>query len=172
MTFSSFVALNWYWSVATVAGSVFSSASFTYVPNSDPGYNRWLALGNVATITPSQSNLMGTITQLVIPVYLDSGLQVTSTSNSALNATYALDSVTLSQTETVAQDVSSGLGFPLNISTFSYPDITGTPHTFNQAQFTSLYIAQRNYIASVTYAIQQLVFGNYASLPSNTATIA
>lgn len=161
---------NWYWDVIGVNNQVFSSASFNYVSLTDTTYLRWLSLGNVPTIT-SQTDLSTTMTQSVIPLYLGSGLQVTSNSNSALNATYALDPVTLSQVGAVAVDVAAGLGFPQNVSTFSYPDIIGTSHTFNEGQFTSLYVQMRNYIATVQNTIANLCFGYGGNLPPNTATI-
>src|SRR5882672_6490328 len=72
----------------------------------------------------------GTLTTVAAPMSpeqvlgqkLGLGLAVASTGTSQINATYALDDVTLSQVGSVARDAASGLGLPGGQASFSYPD--------------------------------------------------
>lgn len=173
MAFTTFNPADWYWIVGGVPNQVFSSARCTYVSDTtDALYQLWLANPvNTPIVTSSQGDLANTLTQTVVPFYLTTGLQIIFNSNNTLNATYALDETTMTQVGSIARDVASGLGFPLGIATFVYPDIIGVPHTFIEPEFLSLYKALRNYIASVNNAVVSTAFGNFALLPVNMTTI-
>lgn len=100
------------------------------------------------------------------------GIAITCTSSAAINATYALDDLTMAQVGSVARDVSSGLGFPNDAPTFTYPDITSAPHTFNETQFIGLYKAMRNLVSTLTTQAAVLANGGTPVWPAQTATIA
>jgi hypothetical protein len=99
------------------------------------------------------------------------GIAITCTSSSAINATYALDDLTLAQVGSVARDVSSGLGFPLGAPTFNYPDITSVPHTFNETQFVDLYKSMRDLVNDMTTQAAVMAQGGTPDWPDQSATI-
>lgn len=99
---------------------------------------------------------------------LGTGLQIVSTGTPTLNATYALDSTTLDQVGALARDCAAGLGFPLGAQTFSYPDLSGNPHTFTPAAIQDLYKALRDYVFNLTVVIS----GQSNTLPPASTTIA
>lgn len=164
---------NWYWAVAVVPDSVWSSASLSYVPLDDPTYAAWLAADPAHTTIPMDdgSGMAQVMVQQRLPSYLATGLAITSTATPELNATYALDNVTLDQVGSVAKDVACGLGFPLGLDSFVYPDIASFPHTFLPADFMNLYKALRDYIAAVNGAITLLAQDNFTTFPPQSATI-
>lgn len=100
------------------------------------------------------------------------GITITSTSNPTnLSAVYALDSDTLNQIGSVARDVASGLGMPGGGTTFSYPDIHGSNHTFTASEIINLYKAQRDLL--LNYNTQEAIqaAGGSASYASASVTI-
>jgi hypothetical protein len=99
------------------------------------------------------------------------GIAITSTGTPALNATYALDSLTMDQVGSVARDFASGLGLPNNASTFAYPDLTGTLHNFTGTAFVALYKAQRDLIFALNQQSAIMAHGGPPSWPTQTATI-
>lgn len=102
---------------------------------------------------------------------LAAGLAVTSTGTPALSATYALDQVTLDQIRALASDAAVGFGFPGGVSTFDYPDATGTPRTFTPIAIANLYKALRNYVALLNTTAAILAQGGEAEWPEAAATI-
>jgi len=101
------------------------------------------------------------------------GIAITSNGTPALNATYALDALTLSQIQSVAQDAASGLGLPGGASTFTYPDITGQPHSFTAAQLIAVYRAMRDLLLILNTQSAILANGGPANWPATqAATIA
>lgn len=138
----------------------------------DALYQRWLALGNLPTTTPTQTELTNTLLNSTVPIYINSGLQIVSDASPALNGTYAIDPATMASLGSLARDVASGMGFPLGTATYVYNDLFGGPHTFTTTQFTSLYIAMRNYLTTLNIAVTDLANGNFASLPPQPQTIA
>ncbi len=103
---------------------------------------------------------------------ISQGIAITCTSNSALNATYALDPTTMEQIGSVARDFSSGLGLPGDIETFTYPDSTGQPRTFTGDQLTALYRKQRNLLTVLNTQAAIMGHGGSPSWPAQTAVIA
>jgi len=167
---STFDIADSYWQVAGVDNFVWSSKRLAYVSNTDAEYVAWLSAGNEISLIESRESLAA-VMQGRIPSYLAPGLPVTSISNSNLNGTYAMDGLTMSQIGSVARDVSSGMGFPQALPSFDYPDITGSPHTFNETEFVNLYKVLRDYVSEVSRAIQLLALGNYIALPVASGTI-
>ena len=99
------------------------------------------------------------------------GIAITCTDDSSIDATYALDDLTLAQVGSVARDVSSGLGFPLGAPTFNYPDITSVPHTFNETQFVDLYKSMRDLVNDLTTQASVMAQGGTPVWPDQSATI-
>jgi hypothetical protein len=99
------------------------------------------------------------------------GIAITSTVNSALNDTFALDDTTLTQIGSVARDAASGLGLPLGIPVFVYPNIAGEPCTFTSAQIIALYKAQRDLLFRLNTQAAIMGHGVTPVWPSQTATI-
>lgn len=100
------------------------------------------------------------------------GITVVSTGAPALNAVYALDSVTLGQIGSVARDAASGLGLPGGAATFAYPDATGSPRVFDQTQMINLYKAQRDLLLTLNTQAAVMAQGGAPEWPAQTATIA
>lgn len=164
-------ALEWYWQVSIDPDNVWSSARLAYVSTLDPDYQAFLTAGGSLNVVSNPSDLNEVMTSQVLPAYLAGGLAVQSQSNSALNSIYALDNVTLNQIGTVARDSACGLGFPLGYATFSYPDIYNVPQTFTAIELQGLYIALRDYTASVYMAVSALVYKRSATLPTQPVSI-
>lgn len=103
---------------------------------------------------------------------LAAGLAITSTGTPSLSATYGLDQTSQDQLWNIALGVASGLGLPGNASSFEYPDITGTPHSFNATQITNLAKAVRDYVFALNVQTAIAQAGGTPSYPAATATIA
>jgi len=94
------------------------------------------------------------------------GLQITSTGSPSISATYALDKVTLDQIRALAVDCGAGLGFPGGGSTFAYPDATGAPKVFTEAQIKAVYSAVRDHLYQLGLAL-----AGQGSWPTDSVTI-
>lgn len=180
---------NWYWEIRGDDTQVFSSTSGTFVAITDPTY---LASGILATVIASIPELydvlvtqapaaavlaQSTLLPDLLPgqqlkVYTKLGLTITSTGSPDVDGTYALDSVTLDQIGSVARDASSGLGLPGGLTTFIYPDITGTPHSMTSTNVVDVYKEMRNYIFALNTTAQTLENGGSAAWPASSVTIA
>jgi hypothetical protein len=99
------------------------------------------------------------------------GLTVTSASAPALNATYALDSLTMDQIGSVARDAGAGLGLPGDAGTFVYPDITGLMHAFTEPQLIALYRAMRNLLLALNTQAAMMMRGAPPNWPDQTAIL-
>lgn len=102
---------------------------------------------------------------------ISAGISVVSTAASSLNATYALDSITLDQIKGVANDAASGLGLPGGGSTFTYPDISGSPHDFTATQIQNIYKAMRDLLLQLNTQAAIEAAGGQPNWPAQTATI-
>lgn len=100
------------------------------------------------------------------------GIAVTSIGTPALDATYALDPDTLLQIQGLAHDCAGGFGFPGGVTTFQYPDATGTPRDFLAVDMVNIYKAMRNLIFSMQQTLAARLQGNDTAWPTQTATIA
>lgn len=170
----AYIISDWYWIVNSSTTQVFSSARASYVPISDSAYQTWLAAGNLATPIPTDGELTHVLLQsslswnIIYPVgqtdvsRLDgsdaalakqvSGIIITSTSQPSLNGTYSLDPTTVSNLDGLYVGVKLGDGFPGGGTTFEYPDISGSLHTFDESHFSAFGIAVRNYLYSLNQA--------------------
>jgi len=99
---------------------------------------------------------------------LAAGLAITSTGSSALNGTYACDALSQADIVAVETSLNAGKGFPGGATTFSYPDVSGTLHSFSEASFTDFAAAVRDFV----YACKSYAAGQTTTLPAATATIA
>lgn len=99
------------------------------------------------------------------------GIAISSLSSGLLSCTMAIDGKTMAEIGSVARDAASGLGFPMGLPTFTYPDITGSPKTFNQEQLVGLYQAQRNLIYNLNVQASIMRQGGIPNWPEQTAVI-
>lgn len=99
------------------------------------------------------------------------GIVITSTGTPALGGTYALDATTTAQIGSVARDFASGMGLPGGGSSFTYPDLAGTPHTFTGPQIVALYQAQRNLVLTLNQQAAIMANGGTPSWPAQSAVI-
>lgn len=100
------------------------------------------------------------------------GISITSSGTPDLNATYALDALTLTQIQGLATNCASGIGFPGGVSTFAFPDINGTPRTFTATSIVNLYKAMISLVFQMQTTLATLQAAQDASWPPQTATIA
>ena len=107
-----------------------------------------------------------------LPEKIAVGITVTCTSGTPFaTATYALDQTTMDQLGAVARDDAAGLGLPAGASTFTYPDLAGTPHALSGAQVQALYKAQRDCLYALNTQAAVMKAGGSPSWPAQTATI-
>jgi hypothetical protein len=101
---------------------------------------------------------------------ISAGLTVTSTSNPALNGTYACDATAQSHlmAEMIALLNSSGATFADGTASIVWPNITGSLHTYTPAQFQPLALAIGAYVS----ALYKCINGVLATLPPAAVTIA
>lgn len=99
------------------------------------------------------------------------GIAITCTSNSALNKTFALDSVTMDQIGSVARDFASGLGLPMGAPTFTYPSKSGEPCEFTGTQVVALYRAQRDLLFQLNTQAAMIAHGAPPDWPAQAKTI-
>src|SRR5260221_8745451 len=100
------------------------------------------------------------------------GLAVTSTGTPQINATYALDDLTLTQVGSVARDAASGLGLPGGQASFSYPDATGQPRALTSTNVQALYKAMRDIVWQLQMQYAVLAAGGTPVWPEQKATIS
>lgn len=129
----------------------------------------WQTAGGVADpyVAPLADQATAALTAKI-----NAGIAITSTGTPAISATYALDALTLSQVQSVAQDAGSGLGLPGGASTFTYPDITSQPRTFTSAQLIAVYRAMRDLLLTLNTQAAVMTHGGQPSWPTQTAVIA
>jgi hypothetical protein len=101
------------------------------------------------------------------------GIIITSDSDASLNATYALDDITMGQIGAVARDFSSQLGLPGGIDTFTYRDITGDPpgHAFTGPQIAGLYQRQRDLLTVLNTQAAVMANGGPPAWPVQSGAI-
>lgn len=181
-----FDAANWFWFVAGDVTLVYGSAAATTVPVSDAAYIAWSDAGNQATSIDSEENLadvllaagvrvgdIGTPAQkasVTLAEKIAQGIAITSTGNPALDATYALDSVSTAQVYQIGLFASQFDTFPGG-ATQPYPDATGVPHVFTVAQFVAFLRVVAPLVSALTTQAQVMAHGGTPSWPAQTATI-
>ena len=110
-------------------------------------------------------------------VLLANGLNVISTSNPALNATYQADDLTVASLLTVQNFIDRNARFPGNTGQYVVADISGNPRVFTTAivtgggsppSFTQLVYA----LADFTATCNAVAIMGTGTLPVTTVTIA
>lgn len=141
-------------------------------PAQAQGWQNWSVVDGVLTpfTPPSPPTTAQAATQLATRI--GNGIAITSTAAPALSATYALDATTLDQIGSVARDSAAGLGLPGGAPSFTYPDATGAPRVFSEAQIIALYKAQRDLLFILNSQAAIMAHGGAPSWPVQAATIA
>jgi len=160
-----YIASDWYWVVAESATEVWASARLEYVPVTDATYEAWLAAGNVPTNIGSVTELLGVMTQKLVPLLQLQGVAVNSTGTPALDGTYPIDAAAQSTMTALSAGIAAGKALPGGGTTFNYPDMGGTQHAFTAANFLNFAAAIEGYLYDFNQALPVLVSGGSASLP-------
>lgn len=90
------------------------------------------------------------------------GMALVSTGTPSLNGTYAIDKGSTQNITAIYSGIKDGDGLPGGGSTFNYPDLAGTMHSFNTTTFPAFAKAARDYL----YQISQ------GETPASPVTIA
>lgn len=159
----------------TSGTSVLRTTDGAMIPNDSSNrdraaFNAWVTSGN--TPDPISTASVADQAAALLAQKIAAGIAITSTGTPAISATYALDALTLSQVQSVAQDAGSGLGLPGGASTFTYPDIAGQPRTFTSAQLIAVYRAMRDLLLILNTQAAVMAHGGPPSWPTQTAVIA
>jgi hypothetical protein len=129
-----------------------------------PDVAAWIADGNTpaAAAPPTYDELY--------MAAIGAGIALTSTGTSSLNATYPLDTDSISNYEGIYFRLLGGVGFPGGGSTISLPDMASPPtlHAFDASHATAFFSAISDYLFSLSP--QQVVVNGWPS--SNAVTIA
>jgi hypothetical protein len=107
----------------------------------------------------------------VLATKIVAGIAITCISNPALNETFALDDVTMNQIGPVARDAASGLGMPMNLPVFVYPNLAGEPCQFTETQIIALYKAQRDLLFQLNTQAAIMGHSGQPQWPDQKATI-
>ena len=100
---------------------------------------------------------------------MTAGLTVNSTSEPAINGTYAIDPATQGKIAAVEVYIMKAGTFPGGVSTYPWSDTSGTIHTFPN---TATFQAWATAIADHVSAIDTIIATGTGSLPAATVTIA
>ena len=92
---------------------------------------------------------------------VDAGMMTMCEHNGDLSTIWPLDQETQTRITNVAAAAASGLGLPMGMSTWSYPDRGGTLREMNSVEVQNLYRAMRDYMTGIDYYDH----GRAASLP-------
>jgi hypothetical protein len=163
--------VNWYW-VVPGNSHVWSSAALNWVEATDGTYQAWLASGHHPTNIASVEDLLQVQQTAVLPNVFVSGLAITSSSDPSLNATYALDDISLNRITSLALGITAGRPLPGGGDTFNYPDIGGMPHAFSAAAFLNFASACENYVYDYGQALAANVLGQPTPYPTLPVSIA
>ncbi len=129
----------------------------------------WAYLNGVFTAPEIPSSPPLTPQQQAYQAIAD-GLTITSTSTPALNGTYALDTVSLSDMNGLVTGIMLNGSFPSGQSTYIYHDSSFLPHAFPSIElFKSFATAVLNFSSQVIQYAKS--GGTLGSIPSNQITI-
>ncbi len=103
---------------------------------------------------------------------LASGIAITSVSLPAVNGTYALDSVSVSQIYQIGLYASQFGTFPSGDMTQSYPDIASAQHVFSVPVFIAFLRAVAPLVSTLETQAGVMAQGGTPTWPAQTATIA
>lgn len=168
---SFYTAYPWYWIVAGSTTQVWSSQSFSFVAVTNATYVAW-KLKNTASRIGSAGELLAVMLAQVQPIIFASGVAVTSTGTSAINATYAITPAAFQKLALITSLIGNAKGLPGGAGTFVYPDITNTNHTFTPTLILNLATALQTYVYAWEVALTTKVGGGAASFPTVPLVIA
>jgi len=133
--------------------------------------NDQIAAGGLLQVRPAPipSTIQSAAAELATRIA--AGVAIVSTGNSALNATYALDAVTLDQLGPVARDFASGLGLPGMAGTFTYPDAASVPRIFTGIEIQALYQAMRDMLLVLNTEAAKMANSMVPNWPVQSKTI-
>jgi hypothetical protein len=185
---STYTPANWYWRMDASTTQVWSSASAALVPLDDPAYLRWADRNtHIHDMTwPSLFDIMMThnpsaavaVAKLhpeklkpiqVASALIQAGAEIQSTATPAINGTYTIDSAKLTS---IAAGLAAGKGFPSGIPTITWFDMSGTPHSFTEADFLNFASAIEHYVYQVYMTEATLDAGHDATWPELPILIA
>jgi hypothetical protein len=161
----------WYWIVAGGTAQIWSSAALAYVPSSDPGYQAWLAQGNLPSRIGSTGELLQVTLAQVVPNIFAQGVAVQSSGTPSLNAIYAIIPSALDALTSLSTGIAAGKPLPGGGSTFNYPDATGSPHALTSTNLLNLAAAIESYVYNYQQSLGALLVGTAASLPTQPLAI-
>ncbi len=174
---------DWYWELD---GTIWSSARAAIVTDTDPDYRKWLVVvigRRPPRMTwPSLYEIMArykpaAAAQLAADhvddldparaaeILLASGCQVKSSSNSALNGTYDVSLATQQRMAAVTA------GLPSGLTTLSWPDASGSLHSFTREEFLNLSSALGEHVYNILMTETLRAAGTRASWPSQPVTV-
>jgi hypothetical protein len=162
----------WYWIVAGGTTQIWSSAALAYVAPSDPGYQAWLAQGNLPSRIGSVGELLQVMLAQVVPGLFAQGVAVQSSGTPALNATYALIPSALDALTSLSTGIAAGKPLPGGGATFNYPDATGSPHALTGTNLLNLAAAIEGYVYDYQQSLGALLAGTTAAFPTQPLTIS
>lgn len=173
---------NWYWIVGDNASQAWSSAAAAYISSDDATYKYWLSLGYLPTKIESEASLQQVLAQQYpagwpggdLSGILAAGINIISTATPTLNGTYAIDDISRMDIIAIETSLNAGKGFPPGgLSTLNFPDASGSPHTFSEANFTNFAAAVRDYYyACVMASRMAAATKTLPSYPNSSVTIS
>jgi hypothetical protein len=156
----------------SIASCFVASIATTFVPASAAVQQGWTySGGNFTAPNVAQASLEARATAK-LTACVAAGIAITCTSNPALNETFALDDTTMAQIGSVARDAASGLGLPMNLPVFIYPNLAGEPCQFTHDQVVGIYKAMRDLLFQLNTQAAIMAHGGQPSWPVQAATIA
>lgn len=109
--------------------------------------------------------------QMLLAINLAKGITITSTSLSAVNATYALDNTSTAQIFQIGTFTNSFGFFPNGFMEQAYPDVNGVPHLFTVPVFVAFLRAVAALVSNLQTQAAILTNGGTANWPPQTANI-
>jgi len=185
-----------YWLVGNKGAVVFSSPASAYVATSDAGYVAFRAAGNLPSVILCDGELAHVFwlagqnalaraagaTSLggqggmppadAVELLATLGLTLTSSGNSALDGTYALDQATRANIMAEQVAVNTSAKFTNGTTTKNWPDATGTLHAFDPAHWTPFAEAAGAYYDALFTWAPSFAANPETAPPSSSATIA
>ena len=137
----------------------------------------WVECDGTPGVAPGWTYSLGVFAAPVAPkptlaqqaqAMLSAGCQIASTGTPALNATYAVDSLSQMHVVAVETSIAAGKGLPGGGGTVNWPDVTGALHAFTAANFSDFAAALRDFV----FALSAIVASNSGTLPAQPVTIA
>jgi hypothetical protein len=162
---------NWYWSVATKSGYVFSSASATYVPTTDANYQAWAAQGYVHAQAANEQTLLqilagvcpGLVAQFPagLIAYAQSKQQAIAAGGVTVNVGAVGSPLNVeASTDTASLIMLQGAASLAQIAptqTFTWVQNNGATVSLTAAQVTQIFGAVATFVQSTFLALSQVV---------------